>query len=264
MINAYCRLSPYQLRPLIHIVKSWAKARDLNNPSGRTGQRSLSSYCWALMAIGYMQIEHGLPNLQDDRFIRREQRQDIDVWVGWGRAKGIPAHVSFADSLAPEDCSSSSKMAAVEWQGHEFVHSQTSIGDLVKGFFKFFEELTSEATTTTSGETHKTHCLSVWKGGLVERGFPMDLRYDSRQQEYKRQKDLPAAAQQVDGVDGSRNYSTSNNRSRPVSGFAQPQEWSGADLVVQDPFLHDKVSPRSGISTSLRLTMLSSRTVQAQ
>jgi hypothetical protein len=189
------------------------------------------------MAIVYMQIKHGLPNLQDDDVVGSVGRQNIDVWVGWGRPKGIPAHVSFADDLGLKGYSGS-KASVVEWKGQKFLHNDTSVGELVKGFFEFYAKLTSETGKGFTSENIETHCLSVWKGGFVERGFPLDLRYDSKQQEYKRQRQLPAAAQQAEGIQPP---PPSSQRSRPISGFSQPQEWSGADLVVQDPFLHDKV-----------------------
>lgn len=203
------------------------------------------------MAIAYMQIKHGLPNLQDERYVEKVQRQDIDVWVGWGRARGILAHVSFADGLALGN-DSSIKMPMVEWQDRKFLHDGVSVGELVKGFFEFYKNLTNEEQKRSDGENTKTHCLSLWKGGFVERGFPLDLQYDSKQQEYKqRQRGLPAAAQQAAGAQP---VAPASSRSRPISGFTQPQEWSGADLVVQDPFLHDKVSENRKIRGVLALT----------
>lgn len=33
LIQSYCFLAPHTLRPLIHAVKRWAKARKINDPS---------------------------------------------------------------------------------------------------------------------------------------------------------------------------------------------------------------------------------------
>ena len=245
MINAYCRLSPYQLRPLIHIVKLWSKARDLNNPSGRNGERSLSSYCWALMAIAYMQIKHGLPNLQDEQLVRQAGRQDVDIWVGWGRSKGIPARVPFSDRLTAEDISRLD-LPTKRWSGVQIIHTDETIGNIVKGFFDFYAGLVQEPQGGLSAASYISHTITVWKGGIMKRGLPWDLRYDSRLEEFKREKKLPAAAQQTE-VSA---QPVVKPRSGLIEGFAQPQEWAGADLVVQDPFLHDKVSTSSRQSTS--------------
>lgn len=55
LIAYYCGL----LRPLpvlLLAVKQWAKSLGLNNPSGRGGSTSFSSYALAIMTIGYLQV----------------------------------------------------------------------------------------------------------------------------------------------------------------------------------------------------------------
>ena len=192
------------------------------------------------MTIAYMQIKHGLPNLQDEQLVRRVDRQDVDVWVGWGRSKGIPAHVSFSDRLTSEDISRL-HLPTNRWSGRQIIHKDETIGSIVKGFFSFYAGLVQEPQEGISKASYKSHTITVWKGGIMKRGLPWDLRYDSRLEEFKREKKVPTAAQQTEGSA----QSVLKSRSGPVEGFAQPQEWSGADLVVQDPFLHDKVSTRS-------------------
>ncbi len=55
MIAHYCEL----FRPLpilLLAIKKWAKSLGLNNPSGRGGSASFSSYALAIMTIGYLQV----------------------------------------------------------------------------------------------------------------------------------------------------------------------------------------------------------------
>lgn len=76
LILSYCLLAPYTLRPLIHTVKTWAKARKLNDPfvaslfvvllvslssrahflcsSGSHGPATFSSYSLNLLCITYL------------------------------------------------------------------------------------------------------------------------------------------------------------------------------------------------------------------
>jgi hypothetical protein len=258
MINAYCRLSPFQLRPLIHIVKSWSKARDLNDPSGKDGATSLSSYCWALLAIAYMQEKHALPNLQDEDLVTRNGRNGVKVWVGWGRRQGTSADISFVDKLEDEDFKRL-ELDPVEWDGEKFLHSENQLGDLVKGFFEFYYQLTKNSEK----ENNATLCLSVWKGGVIPRAAKRDMSYDYKLQQASQKQTgakLPAAAQQSTGA----RAGDEKERGPIVRGFAQPHEWVGADLVVQDPFLHDKVSNQFGWSSGKDVDWLSFRTVHVE
>ena len=56
LIATYCQLNVY-LRPLIVLIKQWAKSHGLNNPSGGPGlQATFSSYALSMMTIGYLQV----------------------------------------------------------------------------------------------------------------------------------------------------------------------------------------------------------------
>lgn len=55
LLRTYCDLwAP--LRLMILFIKTWAKARSLNDPSGANGPSSFSSYCLALMCVAFMQV----------------------------------------------------------------------------------------------------------------------------------------------------------------------------------------------------------------
>lgn len=55
MIKHYCDISPV-LRPMLHLIKRWAKPRGLNSPSIDTGKVTFSSYALTLMTIGFLQV----------------------------------------------------------------------------------------------------------------------------------------------------------------------------------------------------------------
>ncbi|KAI8852944.1 hypothetical protein BC829DRAFT_33624 [Chytridium lagenaria] len=61
LISTYLSLDP-RVHPLIMLIKHWAKAREINNPSGGG---TLSSYAYALMVINFLQIRGFLPSLQE-------------------------------------------------------------------------------------------------------------------------------------------------------------------------------------------------------
>lgn len=65
MIADYCQIDP-RLAQLVHIVKHWAKKRNVNDPYKGT----LSSYCYVLMCIFHLQTRSPpiLPVLQDPKY----------------------------------------------------------------------------------------------------------------------------------------------------------------------------------------------------
>ncbi|KAL5521077.1 hypothetical protein ACEPAG_8999 [Sanghuangporus baumii] len=65
LIAQYCFHSPL-LRPLLVLIKQWAKTLGLNDPSGEGGAATFSSYALTLMTIGFLQTHDLLPNLQAD------------------------------------------------------------------------------------------------------------------------------------------------------------------------------------------------------
>ncbi|KDN44525.1 hypothetical protein K437DRAFT_294845 [Tilletiaria anomala UBC 951] len=69
MIKAYADLRPALVRPMIYFVKKWASRRQLNDPAGKNGPNSFSSYTIALMVISHLQHLGLLPNLQDPDII---------------------------------------------------------------------------------------------------------------------------------------------------------------------------------------------------
>ncbi|KAF8331316.1 uncharacterized protein EI90DRAFT_3057506 [Cantharellus anzutake] len=65
LIGSYCQIYP-MLRRLIFFIKQWAKSHALSDPSGAHGPKSMSSYCYTLMIISWLQTINVLPNLQAD------------------------------------------------------------------------------------------------------------------------------------------------------------------------------------------------------
>lgn len=58
LLNNYCLAWPH-LRSMVFFLKKWAKSLGLNDPSGANGPSSFSSYCLALMTVGFLQVGVG-------------------------------------------------------------------------------------------------------------------------------------------------------------------------------------------------------------
>ncbi|GMK53949.1 hypothetical protein CspeluHIS016_0105350 [Cutaneotrichosporon spelunceum] len=130
LILAYCEISPFVLRPMIHVLKLWLELHDLNDPAGNKGPRTMSSYCLTLMAIAYLQHLAVLPNLQSG--VQGPASADPSyrglkntVWVSWGKEKGDAAHIWFERRPPAGWASAQPRLTAAE---------------AVRGFFKFFSK----------------------------------------------------------------------------------------------------------------------------
>lgn len=156
LILAYCELSPFVLRPMIHVLKLWLASHDLNDPAGRHGRRSMSSYCLTLMAVAYLQHIDVLPNLQENVQVPASadptnRRLTSTIWLSWGRKQGEMAHISF-DRRAPEGWTSAAP--------------GITAAEAVKGFFKYFSGLGNRTFRPT------TQIVSVLNGGISNRRNP--------------------------------------------------------------------------------------------
>ncbi|KIJ56368.1 hypothetical protein M422DRAFT_23649 [Sphaerobolus stellatus SS14] len=143
LIRRYCNLVPY-LRPMIMTIKSWAKPLGLNNPSGQHGPSTFSSYALAIMAIGYLQIEGVLPNLQAGLHPLPKKVKDGVFWI---RAKKGAQDYVRCDIRMNEN--------PTGWVPKK----ELSLGEALYGWFRFWAE----------EFPYDTHLLSIRHGGLVKR-----------------------------------------------------------------------------------------------
>ncbi|EGN94374.1 hypothetical protein SERLA73DRAFT_188220 [Serpula lacrymans var. lacrymans S7.3] len=80
MIKRYCDLVPV-LRPMLGYVKRWAKPLGLNHPSTGQGPPTFSTYAFALMVIGYLQMRGWAPNLQHEIESSSEGGEEGVFWL---------------------------------------------------------------------------------------------------------------------------------------------------------------------------------------
>ena len=205
LILAYCEISPFVLRPLVHALKLWASAQDLNDPSGSRGPATMSSYCLTLLAIGYLQQRGHLPNLQSKINVpipsHSADTEDPDlIWVAWGKSQGIPAHVAFSKT-PPKDWVQTDK--------------DLTASEAIRGFFSYF------SSTPGPGPRfdRENSIISVPNGGVIPRAegsmSPLTGTKESRMERE------PFMGMGLEGI--------------------QPANWRERLLIVQDPFIWQKV-----------------------
>lgn len=220
LILAYCELSPFVLRPLVHFLKLWAARFNLNDPSASRGPRTFSSYCLTLMAIAYLQAVGHLPNLQQG--VKVPQNLDPanaylpdTVWVNWGRQKGAAAHIWFRQKPLPG-----------------WVQEDITLGDALIGFFAFLK----------GSFDASSQVLSVLNGGVIKRTSEKGTAEERRRLVAKQLAQLSPenASVRLADFDDMERTNWHEGMGTGKSGV-QPLAWTRDALVVQDPFIWEKV-----------------------
>ncbi|KLT42034.1 hypothetical protein CC85DRAFT_319265 [Cutaneotrichosporon oleaginosum] len=158
LILAYCEISPFVLRPMIHTLKLWLQVHNLNDPSGQTGLRSMSSYCLTLMSIAYLQHIGALPNLQAGVVVPTSADPRIaskdSIWLSWGKEQGDIAHVWFKRRPPPG------------WQPRR---PSLTAAEAVRGFFQYFSLLGHDQSYFNPN----SQIVSILNGGISSRRNPV-------------------------------------------------------------------------------------------
>lgn len=234
---------------MVFALKLWAKAFDLNDPSGANGPPTMSSYCLTLMAIAYLQSRRVLPNLQANvraRVPNDNVTEEPDtVWIGWGKDQGTKAHVGF-DRSPPAG-----------WTCGE---PNLTAAQALRDFFSFFnksQSASADKSNIFAGEPdflpgvgkfeYDSEILSVVQGGVAPRARVQGI--SNREDANLRQRliDEGMDLEQVKVVMQKRKEEAERKEAEIGKGDKgiQPRLWEDKVLVVQDPFLWSKVSLRS-------------------
>lgn len=210
---------------MIHALKRWASSQGINDNSGATGPATMSSYCLTLMAIAYLQQGENLPNLQADINVPipsyATDRDDPDaVWVNWGKSQGQHAHVAY-QRKAPSD-----------WKPR---NPELTAAEALKGFFTFYaskakvvgtgpRQSDGQRSYLTKPWFRREHeIVSILNGGIIPRADTYD------------EEGRPAFVTKEEKIE-----------KEPFMGKGnigiQPANWRERKIVVQDPFIWNKVS----------------------
>lgn len=221
------------------------------------------------MCIAYLQFMGKVPNLQDEESVKHFGREKCTIWVSWGRPQGQAANIGFADYVPSETATvpQPEKIDEIVKGFFAFYYNMLRKDDGGRS---------QDYIKTHKGrqpDSHR-HVISVWKGGLTDRSVPIkgngrvedmqvDGEVDGEDQDMAELADengnaetATASLQREESTTALSNDQQRRPRGRrtrkfesaddiargpAVDGFAQPESWAKRDLVVQDPFLHDKV-----------------------
>jgi len=131
LLKAYTDLDP-RIQPLILLVKYWAKAKGINDPSNG----SISSYAWSIMVLSFMMDIGELVSLQNPKLeILQSFARVADVARGKGgtdRVVDVSACYSLQGPIIDDFKRSISK-----YQGSYLWNGPSGVTDLLCKFFGF-------------------------------------------------------------------------------------------------------------------------------
>lgn len=165
------------------------------------------------MAIGYLQHRGVLPNLQADVEVRIPDHPDTDgrdvIWACFGKKTGTKINVGFSET--PPTGFRSTPMTAAQ---------------ALRDFFAYFARKNSG-----TGFDYTTQIVSILNGGVINREKPQG----QETQEAQRRKAAGIPAPTKDEMTARESMMGKGNIG------VQPRNWGERRLVVQDPFIWQKV-----------------------
>ncbi|PWZ00924.1 hypothetical protein BCV70DRAFT_199293 [Testicularia cyperi] len=261
MIAAYADLQPELVRPLIFFLKHWFKRRGLNDPSGKNGAMSFSSYTIALLAIQYLQVEGVLPNLQDPVLLKHlsvkpqylwtrartpRQRREGDI------VKTIPSkgyNVTFSPRHHRDLRNTVEKQGIVEGLSNSRDIFDWRLGKLLVGFVRFYLDFprNRQAVSVANGAPltldidYTIDSVGGSQNGedsVVSESLRSDASDATQDQDRATDDEDDDTDRDVDSVAADQGILTMHD-------FRQPADWLADELIVQDPFILDRNTSRN-------------------
>ncbi|OCB91531.1 AGC/Akt protein kinase [Sanghuangporus baumii] len=266
LIAQYCSLSPL-LRPLLMLLKQWAKTLGLNDPSGEGGAATFSSYALTLMTIGFLQTHDLLPNLQADLPLLKPQEAFWICSKDDERTLCDPRY-NLSPSWTPQTNIAIQDLrgALTAWfrfwaHQYNYAHDVMSIRD--GGVIPRVER--SQSTKGSDKQALNRRKKSERREKLEKKAAEKAARKAYHVMQYRKKRGLPVEGEGTEGViegDNAKAVSGSEAESEngeeedadAVVGDAdeaaleemdqadvqqgrQPRSWARAALVVADPFI---------------------------
>ncbi|KAJ9479798.1 NTP_transf_2 domain-containing protein [Pseudozyma hubeiensis] len=250
LIQAYANLQPQIVRPLIFLLKHWYSRCELNDPAGKRGSMTFSSYTIALMALQVLQVEGVLPNLQSPDLLNSLNVEPSFLYARTRRpARGKNArpapvedasppkkyNVTFATDHADAELQKGKVINPAADDGSKSVVSSTDplLGRMLVSFIRFYTQL-----------DRRRHVVSVVSGSLLPRkrgSHPRHVLFDSASEDHS----LEPEDGDMQGSPDLLSFASRDGDARAALREEQQDIWAGEELVVQDPFIIDRNTSRN-------------------
>jgi len=190
----------------------------------------MSSYCLTLMAIGYLQHLGCLPNLQANVAVPvpdlpKDTTDPEVIWVGWGKEQASRAHIGF------------DKSPPLGWAAR---NPDLTVGDAIHGFFSYFSRAISPSEDRFD---YTSSVMSVLNGGVLRRQHPVGIETTMEEQKRNEMKNQELPLDGIAQAMADHRQGRLENEQYMGKGDTgiQPRNWGDRKIVVQDPFLWQKV-----------------------
>uniref|UniRef100_V5EHS9 Poly(A) RNA polymerase mitochondrial-like central palm domain-containing protein n=1 Tax=Kalmanozyma brasiliensis (strain GHG001) TaxID=1365824 RepID=V5EHS9_KALBG len=255
LIQAYANLQPQIVRPLIFFLKHWFSRRDLNDPAGKRGSMTFSSYTIALMALQVLQMEGILPNLQSPSMLKSLDVQSTFLYSRFKRPRrGKNAKANSLEELAPPSQEYNVTFATGEMDLEPYktralqlaaadapadcVNDKLSatdrlLGRMLVSFVRFYTQL-----------DRRRQVVSVVNGAPLQRkagSHPGHVLFDSASEGEGSDLNEGHAEASADPL----HFASRDADARAALREEQKDIWAGEELVVQDPFIFDRNTSRN-------------------
>ncbi|KAF8576340.1 hypothetical protein K439DRAFT_1640587 [Ramaria rubella] len=255
LVERYCDLAPDLVRPMILIIKHWAKSHGLNDPSGQHGPVSFSSYALALMVIGFLQMKGVLPNLQENLQPLPKEAKRGFFWVRTRKKDSVRCDTRFSIG---QDWSPKSQMdlgeALTGWfsfMGRELDYSEDLLniraGGLIKrrknppkakGKKKGKEKSSLEVLEDTL-QAEEDAALAAWREQTKSENGSEATASELEDAEEDEEVYEMASESQTDvyELQGEAVYERPPGHAKGLEKEEQPTRWGENILIVADPFI---------------------------
>ncbi|ETS61218.1 proteophosphoglycan 5 [Moesziomyces aphidis] len=260
LISAYADLQPGLVRPLIFFLKHWYSQRDLNDPAGKTGSMTFSSYTIALKALQVLQVEGLLPNLQSPPLLNSLQ---IHPSFLFARPKR-PRRRNEKKSTAASDEAVRGGLNG-SWRAQQdptapkpydvtFVRSQIDASPYRAKALAIAEQ-SDDAPLASAPSPSSTDGADRLLGKMLVAFLRFYSRLDRKAQAISLVNGSPIQRRQSSQprhilFDSADEDETSEHGEHSADG-AEADVWAGDELVVQDPFIVDRNTSRNIKSKSI-------------
>lgn len=246
LISAYAELQPDLVRPLIFFLKNWFSRRDLNDPSGKRGNMTFSSYTIALMALQVLQVEGVLPNLQSPSLLKISNIPSNFLFARSKRPRRGKANR--ADGAGTETAGEGAKARqgaseeAPQPQKYNVTFATTQVD--LEPYRRKSLELAYDGDPTISAEA-ETSVADRLLGRMLAAFVRFYHQWDCGAQIVSVAEGLPIKRRQASQPRHVLFDSASDEEATEGAESDQADVWGRDVLVVQDPFIIDRNTSRN-------------------
>jgi len=184
------------------------------------------------MVIAYLQHRGLLPNLQAEVSVPSSDNIDCEeedaVWTAWGKPRGVKARIAFHKK--PQ-------------KGWKSAKPDMTAAEALRGFIDFYDPAPPTNNDSDRFDYDK-QLVSILNGGVLERALAHSASVEDERaaREGLRDEGMPNEEIQAHLREREKHLGENENHMGKGDKGIQPRAWGGQGLIIQDPFVWNRVS----------------------